>query len=406
MEWALVDRKGEGVGAEGVGASGVIARLPRSARTEFFELVAEACDSGERKRLSVSRVSQPLLFVDIVPLAGDGTSNGPALVVLTENAVDSQRERAHRLARRNEAILASSMDGFFVVDAECRFVEVNDAFCRMTGYAADELRRMRITDLEAPDARDTVPAHTRTGLHQFPVAHRHKDGRLLHLEVCLNVLHDEDQKILVGFARDISERLRAQDEIARLMRQRQLILDSTAEGIAEIDSEGRFVFLNVAGQRLLGATAGEAMRRSAHALLRGQDAAKPDCGAADCPICGVLCRGRSIARGVCATRRGGESVELAFTLTPMGAGHAASGAVLVMEDISERRRIERERSEMEERQRQAERIESMGLLAGGLAHDLNNTLVGVMGNASLGEGEAEDAKGCAESSKRANARRA
>lgn len=388
MEWALVDQNGDGVGSDGAGIAGILARLPRTARTEFHALLGEAYSAGDRRRMSVTRAKQPLMFVDVVPL---NTGSEPrALVVVSENTVDGRRDSAERLARRNEAILASSMDGFFIVDADCRFIEVNDAFCRMTGYSSAELRQMRITDLEATEARETIPAHTTTGMHHFPVAHRHKDGRLLRLEVSLNVLHDDDQKILVGFAREISERIRAQEEIARLMRQRQLILDSTAEGIAEIDGKGRFVFLNAAGQRLLGATPGEVMRRTAHGLLHGKDVTEPDCGAADCALCGVLRRGKSIARGMCSVSRKDAAIEVEYTLTPVTVEGAVSGAVLVIEDVSERRRIERERVEMVERRQQAERLESMGLLAGGIAHDLNNTLAGVMGNATMGEAEVTD----------------
>jgi PAS domain S-box-containing protein len=119
------------------------------------------------------------------------------------------------------------------VDADCRFLEVNGAFCRMTGYSADELRDMRISDLEVDEhANGGVPSHTRTGLHQFPTAHRHKDGHLIYLELSVNVLHDDGTKILVGFARDMTERKRAAEELARLTREQRLVLDSAAEGIA------------------------------------------------------------------------------------------------------------------------------------------------------------------------------
>ena len=67
-----------------------------------------------------------------------------------------------RLAARNAAILQNAMDGFFVLGEDYRFQEVNDAFCRMTGYTAAELlQKLKMTDLEV--ARRPRMARRRTG---------------------------------------------------------------------------------------------------------------------------------------------------------------------------------------------------------------------------------------------------
>ncbi len=294
-------------------------------------------------------------------------------------------DRLSRLARRNEAILHSSMDGFFVVDGDCRFLDANEAFCRMTGFSRPELLNMRISDLEVQEtASGGLPAHTRTGLHHFPAAHRHKDGHLIHLEVSVNVLNDEDGKILVGFARDVTERRRTELELARLTRQRKLILDSAAECIVGLDHDGHATFVNPAAARSLGCSAGDAIGQDMHVRMLGVDARRDPCRRDECPICSVLRRGASALRTedeFC--RPDGSRFPVACSAAAMHEGARVIGAVLVFEDITRRRRAEEERRAREAHQQCAQRLEGLGLLAGGIAHDLNNILVGILGNSYL-----------------------
>ena len=56
-------------------------------------------------------------------------------------------------------ILRTAMDGFWLADAEGRFLEVNDAYCQLTGYSREELLRMAIRDVEADETPAEIAAN-------------------------------------------------------------------------------------------------------------------------------------------------------------------------------------------------------------------------------------------------------
>ena len=390
MNWGLLDRNGQCVSlpcdSDGPWTANITARLPADCHDEFSLMLRAACDDGLRRRLCVTRADRPPLVVDILPLQLKGPVEQAVLVILDDSpAFDSAYDQLKRLARRNEAILRSSMDGFFVVDADCRFLEVNEAFCAMTGYQADELLHMRITDLEADgNGCGGVPSHIRTGLHHFPTAHRHKDGHLIHLEISINVLHNTGEKILVGFARDVTERKRAEQALARLTREQTLILDSAADGIVGLDRDRKFTFVNLAAARMLGASAGELIGRSACEVLFASLASLAQGHPPTCPVCSALKSGRGVLRKEDQfSRIDGSCFPVEYSAALMHDGTDVVGAVLGFKDVTEQRRTEKERRLLEVQVQQAQKLESLGLLAGGIAHDLNNTLVGVQGNACI-----------------------
>jgi two-component system cell cycle sensor histidine kinase/response regulator CckA len=389
MKWALVDQTGNHVGPCGPAggtSDSIRAQLPTDCHDEFSRMLTDACGHGGRRRMAITEQSGRLMIVDIVPLNNLKTTPIPALVLMYDaNEIDRADDHLVKLARRNEAILRCAMDGFFVIDHDCRFLEVNEAFCSMLGYSAAELRRMRITDLEVIDDQNgAAAAHTATGLHQFPTAHRHRLGHTVHLEITVNVLHDNGDKILVGFARDITQRLAYEQELARLTRQHRLILDAAGEGIAGLDAEGRISFTNPAALDLLGATSEAVIGVDVHAVLlalEGPGHEDQPVSAFDDVLQGLR---RRVASNTRFKRADGTRFSADFTVNAMlDERGEVIGAVVTFSDCTERERAESERRKLQRQVEMSERLESVGLLAGGLAHDLNNMLTGIQGNAAL-----------------------
>ncbi|GFO68358.1 hypothetical protein GMLC_19370 [Geomonas limicola] len=123
-----------------------------------------------------------------------------------------------RLENLHRAIVLSAMEGFCLVDATLKIVDVNEAYCTMSGYLRGELIGTQIAQLDAIDSPDDVAARARrlmeTGSDRFESQHRRKDGSLFPVEVSVSCVPVEDLLLSV-FIRDISDRKLAEEALRR-----------------------------------------------------------------------------------------------------------------------------------------------------------------------------------------------
>jgi PAS domain S-box-containing protein len=138
----------------------------------------------------------------------------------------TERQRAEEALRKSEewhrTILQSAMDGFWLVDTQGHLLEVNETYCRMSGYRAEELLVMHISDLQVSAAPDDAATRIKRimaqGESRFESRHRRKDGSIFDVEVSVQYRPIEGGR-LVGFLRDITERKRAEGRIARYLQE-------------------------------------------------------------------------------------------------------------------------------------------------------------------------------------------
>jgi len=118
--------------------------------------------------------------------------------------------------RASNALLAIDIanEGYWLVDKQGRFLDVNEGYCRLIGYRPDEILKMRISDLEVSDAPDDARRRMqnviRLGYDKFEARHRHKDGRLIDVEVSVSYVSVGH---FVSFVRDITERKKIQRDL-------------------------------------------------------------------------------------------------------------------------------------------------------------------------------------------------
>lgn len=128
----------------------------------------------------------------------------------------SEVAREKALQEEHKIILRTTMDGFCIVDREGRFTDMNDAYCRIIGYAREELLNMGVWNIEAAEDRSSVQAHMKkiveAGSDRFETKHRRKDGTIVDVEISVNYMN-VDNGCFFNFIRDITERKRMDAEL-------------------------------------------------------------------------------------------------------------------------------------------------------------------------------------------------
>jgi PAS domain S-box-containing protein len=177
------------------------------------------------------------------------------LLILSDITEQARMEEAMQERERFlTSILETTQDGFWVIGADGRLTDVNDAYCRMTGYAKDELEGLLIGDLDAAEdsaaTEERIARITENGSELFETRHRRKDGSVFDVEVSASYL-DLHGGMFICFCRDISNRKAAELACRENEMRYRLLSDLTMEGIV-IHKNGFVVDLNNALARLLG----------------------------------------------------------------------------------------------------------------------------------------------------------
>ncbi len=130
---------------------------------------------------------------------------------LNELAVKESEEK-HR------QILKTAMDGFWLADSKGRLLEVNETYCRMSGYSEQELLTMSIADLEVSETPADIASHLEkiftAGEDRFETQHQRKDGSVFDVEISVQCRHAEGGCFVV-FINDITGRKLAELELIK-----------------------------------------------------------------------------------------------------------------------------------------------------------------------------------------------
>jgi len=164
-----------------------------------------------------------------------------------------ERQRAEKSEMKTRDILLTAMDGFWAVDTEGRFLDVNQVACKMLGYTRTEMLTMGITDIEAIETAAQTNAHIKIikekGEGRFESKHRCKNGAVIDVEVSVKLQPNQD--VFVVFVRDITERKQAEEKLKALEQRSRVWLENSPSCTKIVDLDFNLQFMSSAGIKML-----------------------------------------------------------------------------------------------------------------------------------------------------------
>jgi len=166
---------------------------------------------------------------------------------------DAQRHESEALDELR-LMLNTSGEGFWKVDLSGIITETNEAYCRLVGYARDGIIGAHIAKFEALEpTQEVVAAHIQhiveLGHDRFETKHRHHDGHLIDIEVAASSI--PDKKCLIVFLRDVTGRKLMGEELRKSETKFRALYESSSDGIMLLDRNG-FFDCNEAALRIFG----------------------------------------------------------------------------------------------------------------------------------------------------------
>jgi two-component system, cell cycle sensor histidine kinase and response regulator CckA len=341
---------------------------------------------AEAARTADSGRPTPILLIVEVSAA---VLAAAGLVMLVRRQASRQISEQRELLRReldleaeHRDLIENANDVIFTLDRENRIASFNRAGERLTGLLRQDVIGCQLHELSGIAAEPGAIGRGAGGSQTFEMPVRKRDGRIMIWEVSARPARRNGVLAVTNcIARDVTERKRAQDELRRLYVMQAQQFEHLPLAFIEWDSQFRVVRWSRQAERIFGWTAEEATGKSCDELNL-IDASDADSlratlqGLVDGQTCNT-CRNRN-------NTKSGANVHVEWYNSALRDDSGRLQCVMSMaHDVTARERDEEERRRLEGQIRQSQKMEAVGLLAGGVAHDFNNLLTVISGCSEL-----------------------
>ena len=306
---------------------------------------------------------------------------------LRDAAERHERARAQgdllELQAKFQVVFREYLDVMLVLDLlNGDILHVNQAVAATLGYDEHCLAGQGLDVFWPPDERRVASAVLervrREGAAFYSGWFLRRDGTALPMDLQASRVPWGRTEAIIVTLRDVTERHEAQRRLAEEKEQLATTLRSIGEAVATTDVHGRIALLNGVAEELTGWTQPEAAGRPLAEVLRLRGGAGGV--SAQEAVSAVLHHGGvvELAKNVTLRSRDGRECALHLTAAPIRRQEDGliGGLVMVFRDMTAEQRLEEELQK-------ASRLESVALIAGGVAHDFNNILSAVLGHLSL-----------------------
>jgi len=166
----------------------------------------------------------------------------------------TEQKKAEQKLRESEEkfrqVVSTTTDAIMLFEAETRqFVEVNKACEKLYGYSREEFLNLKQSDItaELKKSNESIEQTLKGKLFKIPIRyHRKKDGTVFPVEISAGTFELGGRRILCGVVRDITERIKAEEQIRKL----SSAVEQSIDGIALVDLDSKLLYVNEAFARM------------------------------------------------------------------------------------------------------------------------------------------------------------
>ena len=339
---------------------------------QIHELGTKADEKGFLLETMHTRKDGSVIDVDISINAS--MFGGHKLIFCVCRDITERKKAEQALAdelTRRRLLVDQSLDGIAVLDVDAKVVEANQSFADMLGYTLEEVRELHTWDWDKNFSPEEIVEMGRNvaekGLH-LETKHTRKDGSVIDVDISINGITCGGQKLIFCVCRDITERKKMEGALKLAAEEWRGTFDSITDAISIHGRDLRIQRANKAFADIFHMRPDQIIGRHCYELHKGGKAIP------NCPHKQTLATGKPTVAEFYEPHLGKYLMEATSPIFDKK-GEVVS-TVHITRDITEQK-------QQNEQLMMADRLASIGELAAGTAHELNNPLTSVLGFTQL-----------------------